>query len=154
MNAVLVPCSHCRRHVRASESSCPFCAASLTFEVRPETVSSGPRRRLGSLAVMAFRATALTAAMTTCGGKVEEPADAGDDSSDAAGGASGAGVGGSSGGTSGIGGSGGTGGTSGTGTGGAGGTGAIGGRGGTGGTGGNPPFDGGPVPIYRATPPG
>ena len=135
MNAMLVPCSSCRRHVRASESSCPFCAAALPFDVRAETVSAGPRRRLGSLAVMAFRATALSAAMTTCGGKVEEPAEGGDASSDAAAGASGAGAG-SPGGSSGTGGSGGRGGF------------------GTGGRAGNPPGDGGPVPIYRATPPG
>ncbi|HMJ54521.1 MAG TPA: hypothetical protein VK540_20710 [Polyangiaceae bacterium] len=148
MNALLVPCSSCRRHVRASESSCPFCAAALPFEVRAETVSAGPRRRLGSLAVMAFRATALSAAMTTCGGKVEEPAEGGDASSDAAAGASGAGAGGSPSGSSGTGGSGGRGGSSGTG--------GSGGRGGfgTGGRAGNPPGDGGPVPIYRATPPG
>ena len=148
---VLVPCSTCRRHVRVSESACPFCGAVFNGDAGADTPSLDPRRRLGSLAVMAFRATALSAAIT-CGGKVEDSADTADAASEAAAGASGAGLGGS-----GNGGSGGTGGSSGKGgSPGTGGTSGPGGSPGTGGTSGsgNPPRDGGPVPIYRATPPG
>lgn len=66
----LLPCSACERHVRAGESTCPFCggpgpgaAAALRT----------PKGRLSSLLVMTFHAAAVTA-VGGCGGEVSEPA--------------------------------------------------------------------------------
>ncbi len=56
----LHPCQHCQRHIRASESACPFCSA---------RVGSRP------LAKAALLATALAGASTLgCADKKSEPA--------------------------------------------------------------------------------
>ena len=43
----LAPCPHCNRHVRVSESACPFCAASLAgrrVQPRPQVATRGLSR--------------------------------------------------------------------------------------------------------------
>jgi endogenous inhibitor of DNA gyrase (YacG/DUF329 family) len=149
MNTPLVPCPDCQRHVRVGEGNCPFCGAAVDDEQGAAARVSIPTKRLGSLAIMMFRTTALGAAIVACGGD-DSSKPATDSGSDVgSGGSTGAG------GTFGIGGAptDNTGG--GMGTGGSPGTGGVPGTGGgLTGSGGSTPFDGGPVPIYRATPRG
>lgn len=59
----LRPCTQCGRHVRNTESKCPFCRAAL--EVTPER-SPITLPRAGRAAIMAFGA--LTTATAGCGG--------------------------------------------------------------------------------------
>jgi hypothetical protein len=128
----LVPCTACQRHVRASETACPFCATALDPAHAAEPTL--PTQRLGRAALFAFGAT-LAASLTAVG--------CGGDTDDGKGG--GGGDGGSSAGSSGSGG-GGSGGSAGTaGTAGRGGSGGSGGTGATGGTGGS---GGGVAPLY------
>lgn len=65
--ARLLPCTSCARHVRASETSCPFCAASLVAQATAAT-SSPPGRRLSRAALFALGASA--AAVAACSGSV------------------------------------------------------------------------------------
>lgn len=60
----LVPCPTCDRHVKASDSACPFCASNM-----PErgTITS-PLRTLGTRAAMFFGASAVVVA---CGGETK-----------------------------------------------------------------------------------
>ncbi|MBX3213690.1 MAG: hypothetical protein KF850_16750 [Labilithrix sp.] len=51
----LLPCPSCARHVRSSESACPFCAASLTSHAKRVVPAAG--RRLERLAAFTFAAT-------------------------------------------------------------------------------------------------
>ena len=55
----LLPCPACNRHVRQSESSCPFCSAPLSLADAPAAVL--PRGRLGRAATFAFGATLVGA---------------------------------------------------------------------------------------------
>jgi hypothetical protein len=83
----LVPCSSCSRHVRASESSCPFCASTLPVQV------VGPRaaapKRVGRLALLGAGAFAVGACILDPGtdtpmyGMPGEPPPALDASADA-----------------------------------------------------------------------
>lgn len=66
----LVPCTTCQRHIRADEASCPFCGAEGPKEVSVSRAATG---RMTSLMVMTFRAAAVSAAVTACGGDVEGP---------------------------------------------------------------------------------
>lgn len=59
----LRPCNHCGRHVRNTESRCPFCEGGL--EVVPDRASMS-LPRAGRAAIMAFGA--LTSAAAGCGG--------------------------------------------------------------------------------------
>jgi hypothetical protein len=139
MIAPLLPCPNCERHVRSTETHCPFCACGLEARSAPLPLLPLPQGRLGSLAIMTFRAAALGAALSACGGNTDD-----DDDKGGAGraGASAAGAGGAranpddSAGAS----SGGRSGNGGISIGGA----SFGGR----------PADGGQVSIYRATPKG
>lgn len=56
----LVPCPSCARHVRASESACPFCASVLPEDLASRTVPAAPRR-LERLAAFTFAATLAVA---------------------------------------------------------------------------------------------
>ncbi len=60
--SALQPCLACRRHVRATEASCPFCHAAVT-EVAPRPM---PTQRLGRAATFAFGA-AVTMSAAGCG---------------------------------------------------------------------------------------
>jgi hypothetical protein len=55
----LVPCPECSRHVRASETECPFCALPLDLAGTPEPEL--PRGRLSRAATLAFGATLVSA---------------------------------------------------------------------------------------------
>jgi hypothetical protein len=74
----LVSCAACARHVRASESACPFCRAELPRSLREASAPRPPRMRLARAALMAVGAGAAAIA-TACGGNV------GDGGSDAGG---------------------------------------------------------------------
>jgi len=135
MNVPLVPCAACHRHIRVREPSCPFCGASV--EAHRAQIVPIPSKRLGSLAVMTFRGTALGAALVACGGTDDAGNAAHDGGAEVGAGGASTGIGGSP--NDNLGGSPGTGGTGN----------ATGGQAGT-----LPPDDGGQVPIYRATPRG
>jgi hypothetical protein len=63
----LTPCPECQRHVRKTETRCPFCgeAVSLTHVPAPAL----PRKRLGRAATFAFGASVVGAtALVACGG--------------------------------------------------------------------------------------
>jgi hypothetical protein len=70
MSAFLHPCSGCRRHVKTSESACPFCGAAL--EPRPVAaaapVPAGNVRisRAALLGLTAAGALSASLAMTDC----------------------------------------------------------------------------------------
>jgi hypothetical protein len=68
--ARLLTCPSCSRHVRMNESSCPFCAASLTQAVRRFVPRQPPKERLSRAALYAFGVGTLAVA-TACGGEVQ-----------------------------------------------------------------------------------
>jgi hypothetical protein len=86
---VLVPCPSCSRHVRASESSCPFCASTLPARVVGQPHRSAPPTRVGRLALLGAGAFAVGACIFDPGtatplyGMPGEPAPALDASADA-----------------------------------------------------------------------
>jgi hypothetical protein len=53
MTHPLVPCPECARHVRASESRCPFCSAKLELGATPPPRL--PAERLGRAGVLGFQ---------------------------------------------------------------------------------------------------
>jgi hypothetical protein len=57
----LAPCPSCRRHVRLSETLCPFCSAGLPTRERA-TSAATPRARLSRAALFAAGATLMGAA--------------------------------------------------------------------------------------------
>ncbi|MEO8875487.1 MAG: hypothetical protein ABI461_07870 [Polyangiaceae bacterium] len=69
--SVLVPCPGCARHVRASESACPFCSAELPTDLASRAVPAAGRR-LSRAAAFTFATTlavagaAGTEACTSC----------------------------------------------------------------------------------------
>lgn len=65
----LVPCPSCARHVRSSESACPFCSAQLPSRLASRAVPS-TSRRLDRLAAFTF---ATTVAVVGCSGTTETP---------------------------------------------------------------------------------
>lgn len=64
----LVPCPECQRHVRKTETRCPFCGEALSLTHVPSPAL--PTRRLGRAATFAFGAGIVGAtALVGCGGK-------------------------------------------------------------------------------------
>ena len=63
----LVPCASCARHVRVSETACPFCAAPLVPSATTAR-SAAPGKRLSRAAMFALGASA--AAVAACSGSV------------------------------------------------------------------------------------
>lgn len=57
--AALVPCAGCRRHVRASEPSCPFCAQPISASAGDGIVPE-PSQRLSRAGMLAFAAAFLS----------------------------------------------------------------------------------------------
>ncbi|MDO9017113.1 MAG: hypothetical protein Q8S73_22790 [Deltaproteobacteria bacterium] len=55
----LVPCGGCRRHVRASEASCPFCAQPIAASAGDGIVPE-PSQRLSRAGMLAFAAAFLS----------------------------------------------------------------------------------------------
>jgi hypothetical protein len=70
-NARLLACPACARHVRVSESSCPFCSGPLPTSFGEAPLPSPPRSRLSRAALAAFSASSLAIASVSCGGTVE-----------------------------------------------------------------------------------
>jgi hypothetical protein len=100
----LVPCPECSRHVRVSETECPFCALPLDLAGTPEPQL--PRTRLGRAATFAFGATLVSAtALAACGTDSDDSSGTGGGTS-SAGATSGAGTGNSSAGSTSAGGTG------------------------------------------------
>jgi hypothetical protein len=67
----LEPCPSCQRHVRVSETSCPFCGMNVqALSALPERAM--PAARLGRAALFAFGVTAAAATASTVG-CVDEP---------------------------------------------------------------------------------
>lgn len=63
----LVPCPECSRHVRVTETACPFCSLPLDLADAPSPVLPG--QRLSRAATLAFGATLASAtALAACGG--------------------------------------------------------------------------------------
>ncbi len=61
----LTPCPACRRHVRKTETTCPFCSASVSLASVPAPVLPGSR--LGRAATFAFGASLVGAtALVSC----------------------------------------------------------------------------------------
>jgi len=56
----LEPCPHCHRHVKISESSCPFCTRPLADAFAHVAPRVAPRARLGRAATFAFGLVAMT----------------------------------------------------------------------------------------------
>ncbi len=75
---VLVPCPSCARHVRASESACPFCASALPTDLARHAVPPATRR-MNRAAAFTFAATLAVSAgaisTSACGGTVEQGPD-------------------------------------------------------------------------------
>jgi hypothetical protein len=77
----LVACPSCARHVRVSESACPFCRAGLTAEFRSTPARQAPRARLTRAALFVLgTGVALTPACSSSssgspGGSGEELGD-------------------------------------------------------------------------------
>jgi hypothetical protein len=66
----LTPCPECQRHVRKSETRCPFCDTALSLAHLPPHVL--PRSRLGRAATFAFGAGVVGAtALVSCGGDTD-----------------------------------------------------------------------------------
>jgi hypothetical protein len=67
----LEPCPHCHRHVKVSETACPFCAQLVAFASAPRVT---PRARLGRAAMFAFGVAASSQA--GCGDNLPSHPDA------------------------------------------------------------------------------
>lgn len=70
----LAPCPACARHVRVTESACPFCDAPLALE--SDRMLANGALRLGRAAMFVFRASAAAAMVATaagCGGGSTPP---------------------------------------------------------------------------------
>jgi hypothetical protein len=61
MNHHLLPCDACNRHVRASDTRCPFCDAAVNA-ARAAVVPAVPTERLSRAAMFVFGATVAAAA--------------------------------------------------------------------------------------------
>ena len=66
----LHPCSGCARHVRGTESACPFCGATVTAP--PPRVAGHGNKRLTRAAILFATATTAAAAVA-CGKTPAEP---------------------------------------------------------------------------------
>ena len=69
MSLRLIPCPGCERHVRVTESVCPFCDGALPAVApveRAELAVSSPPRRLGRAATFLFGAAIAGSAATGC----------------------------------------------------------------------------------------
>jgi hypothetical protein len=70
----LAPCPACARHVRVTESQCPFCDTALALEAERPLANSA--LRLGRAAMFVFRTSAAAAMVATaagCGGGSTPP---------------------------------------------------------------------------------
>jgi hypothetical protein len=72
--APLALCPECQRHLRRSETTCPFCSADLREAFAAIAPRAIPTDRLGRTALLAFAAANLGVA--ACGGETSGPAPA------------------------------------------------------------------------------
>ena len=66
----LEPCPQCHRHVKITETACPFCAQALAEAFAQVVPRSTPGARLGRAAMFAF---GVAAAVPGCGDDVSRP---------------------------------------------------------------------------------
>ncbi len=66
--AFLLPCPSCARHVRRTETACPFCACAVSFALAP--LPKLPEVRLGRAATFAFGAAVATSVAACTGSAV------------------------------------------------------------------------------------
>lgn len=78
----LVACPECNRHIRTSETACPFCGRAVAEELAKLPARILPTERLSRAAMYAFTAATLGAA--ACGGDVSAPGGGTPPKSDAA----------------------------------------------------------------------
>ena len=64
----LLPCPGCTRHVRVSETACPFCARAFDEVFRGTPRPAAPARHLGRAAMFAFSVATAVPALAACGG--------------------------------------------------------------------------------------
>jgi hypothetical protein len=77
--ARLLACPACARHVRVSETGCPFCGSALPDEFGGAAAPRKPTARLSRAALYAFGATSLTLASVACGSSGNGTSDGGDE---------------------------------------------------------------------------
>ena len=65
----LRPCPGCSRHVRVSDTTCPFCGVSLGASFRAAPLPASPSVRLSRAALVAFGTGTLSLA-AACGGAI------------------------------------------------------------------------------------
>jgi hypothetical protein len=73
MSDRLLPCPTCSRHIRVSESSCPFCATSVPARFENGRLPVAVPRRLSRAALFALGGLAI--APVACAGETEDDAD-------------------------------------------------------------------------------
>lgn len=61
MKAHFAPCESCGRHIRVSESACPFCDATTSSSFRALAAPAAPGKRLSRAALFVFGAASATA---------------------------------------------------------------------------------------------
>lgn len=74
----LVPCAGCGRHVRTSDSACPFCGQTIDRDAANRAVPRSGGARLGRAALFAFGAT-IAATAAACGTTPSNPDASGND---------------------------------------------------------------------------
>ena len=82
MNRALLPCRSCARHVRATDSACPFCGSAVPEQTRMVARPQAPRGNLSRAALFALGAAAAAAGTTGiagCSGGVVSVQDASGD---------------------------------------------------------------------------
>ena len=70
----LVSCSGCARHVRATESICPFCGETLPLSLRSGAAPRWPTKRIGRAATFAFELSIVTALLLAGIAPASDPA--------------------------------------------------------------------------------
>ena len=69
----LLPCPSCRRHVRGSDSKCPFCGE-VIMRALGAIASTEPRQRTSRGGIFLFGAVSSALAVAGCGSSTTEPA--------------------------------------------------------------------------------
>lgn len=78
----LEPCPHCQRHVRTTETSCPFCGAEVAALMRSLPPRPLPRTRLSRAALLAFGLGVAASSLSGCAEDSDDGRGRGDDSDD------------------------------------------------------------------------
>ena len=71
--ADLFPCPGCARHVRVSETVCPFCHGALNDGFRSQRAPGPPAMRLGRAALLAVGAGTIALASSCSSASVKPP---------------------------------------------------------------------------------